>query len=59
MTKIDELMRLADDYCMAQMGYGIFSKEAQDRKDDLRHALEAAMKPVPCTWITCFPPAQA
>jgi hypothetical protein len=45
MTKINELMALADEYLLAQTKYGVFAEEVGKVKDELRAALEAALKP--------------
>jgi hypothetical protein len=49
MTKIDELMRLATDLCVAQMKT---SAEYVDAYETLERALEAALKPgEPYAWV--------
>jgi len=43
--QIKDLMRLADEYLLAQTKYGVFAEEVGKVKDELRAALEAALKP--------------
>lgn len=44
-NQVETIMALADEYLLAQTKYGVFAEEVGKVKDELRQALEAALKP--------------